>query len=152
MKLDKLWAPWRIVYIERGDLNGEQCFLCEKHKTPDMDSENFVLYRGKHSYVLLNAFPYNNGHLMIAPYRHTGEFENLSDDELLEMMIVSRLAVSAISQEMGAQGFNIGINIGCVAGAGKASGDKIVWIDSRGGGEIISGHYVSSQDLYYLKL
>ena len=118
--MERLWAPWRIKYITAGTIDGDECFLCEKQKSADKDDENFILYRGEYCYALLNTFPYNNGHLMIAPYRHIGEFCELSDAELLESMIISQLAVDAITRAMGAQGFNIGYNIGRVAGAGRA--------------------------------
>lgn len=118
--MEKLWAPWRIVYITRGDLDSDKCFLCEKSNSQKEDNKNFVLFRGKHCYALLNTFPYNNGHLMIAPYRHIGRLEELSDDELSEMMKISQIAVVALERSLDAQGFNIGFNIGRVAGAGMA--------------------------------
>ncbi|MCD6594921.1 HIT domain-containing protein [bacterium] len=118
--MEKLWAPWRIEYIARGDLDNDECFLCEKQKDTEHDDDNYVLYRGKFCYVLLNIYPYNNGHLMIAPYRHIGEFEKLIGDEFLEMMKLTKIATSAIEESMGAQGFNIGFNLGRVAGAGRA--------------------------------
>ncbi len=118
--MERLWAPWRIKYINSGTMDGDECFLCEKQKLPDKDDENFILYRGEQCYALLNTFPYNNGHLMIAPYRHIGEFSELSDAELLELMKISQIAVDTLTKAMGAQGFNIGFNLGRVAGAGRA--------------------------------
>ncbi|RKZ34428.1 HIT family hydrolase [bacterium] len=116
--MKRLWAPWRMEYISRGDLENDECFLCEKQKNPENDDEDFVLYRGEHCYALMNTYPYNNGHLMIATYRHIGDFTKLTKAELVEMMEITRIAVSAITESMGAQGFNIGFNLGCVAGAG----------------------------------
>lgn len=113
-----LWAPWRMEYIESADVHDDRCFLCEKRDTPNKDDENYVLYRGEVCFALLNTFPYNNGHLMIAPYRHIGEIELLSSDESLETMQIVQLAVRSIKVAMGAQGFNIGYNLGRVAGAG----------------------------------
>ncbi len=118
--MKRLWAPWRIVYIESGDLDSDKCFLCEAKDRAEKDDDNLVLYRGEHCFVIMNKYPYNNGHLMIAPYRHIGELEKLSDEELLEMMQLTKLSVSAIKKSMGAQGFNIGFNVGRVAGAGRA--------------------------------
>lgn len=118
--MERLWAPWRIEYISRGDLDSDECFLCEKQKNIEQDDENYVLHRGEFCYVLLNTYPYNNGHLMVAPYRHIGDFTELTDDEFLEMMKLTKISVSAIEKSMGAQGFNIGFNLGRVAGAGRA--------------------------------
>ncbi len=115
--MERLWAPWRMEYIASGG-SGEGCFLCEKTQSPEKDDENYVLFRGKSCFVLLNTYPYNNGHLMVAPYRHVGDFAALGDDELLELMKISQLSVSALERAMGAQGFNIGFNLGRVAGAG----------------------------------
>jgi len=116
--MQRLWAPWRIEYITRGDLDSGKCFLCEKRDTPEKDEENFVLYRGKTCFALLNTYPYNNGHFMVAPYRHIGDFTALKDEELLEMMKIAQIGVESLQKSMGAQGFNIGFNLGRVAGAG----------------------------------
>jgi len=117
--MERLWAPWRIKYIT-SELESCECFLCEKQKEPENDDTNLVLHRGVNCYVLLNTYPYNNGHLMIAPYRHVGEFQKLTDDEMLEIMQFTRLSVDAIEKALGAQGFNIGFNLGVCAGAGCA--------------------------------
>lgn len=113
-----LWAPWRMEYIKSGGIESGKCFLCEKRDTPEKDDENYVLYRGKVCFALLNTFPYNNGHILVASHRHIGEIEMLSDDESLEMMRIVQIAVRSIKSAMGAHGFNVGFNLGRVAGAG----------------------------------
>ena len=77
--MQRIWAPWRIKYIEIEKTDG--CILCDKPKENN-DAQNYILFRGQKNYVILNAYPYNPGHLMIAPYRHTALFEELTDDEL----------------------------------------------------------------------
>lgn len=110
-----MWAPWRVKYITNpAETN---CIFCEKSAQSD-DKKNYVLYRGKTVFALLNIYPYNNGHLMVAPYSHIGELEALSGDVLCEMMNVVNKFVKKIKETMRAQGFNVGMNIGKVAGAG----------------------------------
>ena len=117
--MERLWAPWRMKYIESGDLDSDGCFLCDKLAAdPSEDEENLILHRGNNAFVLMNLYPYNNGHLMVAPKRHTGEFTELHKDELAEMMYLTQICVDALKQKMEAQGINIGFNIGRVAGAG----------------------------------
>ncbi len=114
--MKNLWAPWRIHYLKT--LEKEKgCIFCIKSKE-NRDEENFILKRGKKSFIILNKFPYNSGHLMIAPYRHTGKIENLKDEEILEIFNLLRLAVKALKKAIKPHGFNIGINIGKIAGAG----------------------------------
>ncbi len=110
-----LWAPWRIEYIRSPKHDG--CIFCDFPKE-NRDRERLILYRGKHSFIIMNNYPYNPGHIMVAPYRHVGEWENLSDDEIMDMMRLTKLAVRAIKEAMNPDGFNIGVNIGSVAGAG----------------------------------
>jgi ATP adenylyltransferase len=110
-----LWAPWRIDYI-RGEKEGT-CFLCRIFAETS-DRENLLLFRGKTCAVLLNRFPYNSGHLMVTPYRHTAELGDLTPEENLEMAELTARAVAALREAMNPQGFNIGINLGESAGAG----------------------------------
>lgn len=110
-----IFAPWRIEYIRAP--KGEGCFLCELPKE-DRDEENLILYRGKTCFVIMNNYPYNPGHLMIAPYRHVGELESLSQEELLEIMALAQKMVSLLKGVMRPEGFNLGFNLGKVAGAG----------------------------------
>ena len=116
-KRELLRAPWRVKYISDVAGKNTKCIFCEKARQTD-DKKNYVLYRGKNIFVLLNIYPYNNGHLMVAPYNHTGNLAGLSDDVLCEMMDVVKKFVKRIEEKMDAQGFNIGMNIGKVAGAG----------------------------------
>lgn len=113
--MQRLWAPWRIEYIKGPKEEG--CFFC-KYSHEHEDRKNLILHRGKHAFVMMNFYPYNNGHLMIAPYRHTAELDDLDDATKLEMMNYIVHCQRALSKYLSAQGFNIGINIGRVAGAG----------------------------------
>jgi ATP adenylyltransferase len=112
-----LWAPWRINYIQGLDKGGD-CFICEAHKRAGDDDKNFVLWRTDRSIVILNRFPYNNGHLLIAPARHIPDLETTSDDEMLELMKLVRECQKALSLAIAPHGFNIGMNFGRCAGAG----------------------------------
>ncbi|WP_297490738.1 HIT domain-containing protein [Thermococcus sp.] len=110
-----LWAPWRIEYIRSPKHDG--CIFCDFPKE-NRDRERLILHRGKHSFVIMNNYPYNPGHVMIAPYRHVGKWEDLTDEELLEIMRLSQLMIKAIKRVMNPDGFNMGVNLGRVAGAG----------------------------------
>lgn len=114
----QLWAPWRMAYIG-ADSNQAGCVFCEKASST-ADESNFVLLRGERCFALMNIFPYNNGHLMIAPYAHLATILELDPPTLTEMMTIAQRCVRACQEAMGAQGFNIGINQGGVAGAGIA--------------------------------
>ncbi|ADV65510.1 HIT family protein [Desulfurococcus mucosus] len=114
-----LWNPWRYEYIRRfstGDEKSGECLFC-RLKTA-VDEEALILHRGRHSFIVLNAYPYNSGHVMVAPYRHVGSLEDLSDEELLEIMQLVKLSMRVIRKAFNPDGFNIGVNIGRVAGAG----------------------------------
>jgi ATP adenylyltransferase len=110
-----IWAPWRIEYIRAE--KDEGCIFCDKAAESD-DLKNYILYRGSLCFVMLNAYPYNPGHLMVAPYRHVDKVEGLSDDELLQLFDLVRRSTRALNEAYNPQGFNIGINQGRVAGAG----------------------------------
>jgi ATP adenylyltransferase len=110
-----LWAPWRIDYI-LSSKDGE-CFLCGKEKKTG-GQDDLVIYRGKKVFVILNMFPYNSGHLIIAPYRHIKLFSQMADDERHEFSDVTALAEKMLTKGMRPDGFNIGFNIGKAAGAG----------------------------------
>lgn len=112
--MKQIWAPWRSVYIGGEHKGG--CIFCEKLTDSD-DEKNLVLERGKNVFVIMNLYPYNNGHLMVAPNRHVGELEQLSDQEMLELFRTAARMVSAL-RSFNPEGFNIGANIGRVAGAG----------------------------------
>lgn len=117
MKRNNLWAPWRIKYIQQID-NSSECFICDYLKVPEDDDSNLVLWRTELSIVLLNRFPYNNGHILIAPKRHISDLEQANDDELLDLIKLIRESRKALSQTINPHGFNVGINLGRCAGAG----------------------------------
>ena len=110
-----IWAPWRMEYIQMEKAKG--CILCEK-PAQDSDAANYILYRGDKNFVIMNTYPYNPGHLMIAPYRHVASLEELSDEELHEHFDIVSRSVKVLKQVFNPGGFNLGINIGKVAGAG----------------------------------
>lgn len=114
-----LWTPWRLRYILGEKPPG--CLLCIKKQEPvEKDRENHILYRGQACFIMLNLYPYTNGHLMIAPYVHEGKIERLDDKSLYEMMALTRASVAALRKALSPAGFNIGMNLGKVAGAGIA--------------------------------
>jgi ATP adenylyltransferase len=117
---ERLWSPWRMAYV-RGEGDRGGCIFCDLAAAgEEKDEANHLLARGKVSFVLLNAFPYNPGHLMVAPYRHIGSYGELTADELAEMMAFAGTAIGALEEDSGAHGFNLGMNLGQVAGAGIA--------------------------------
>jgi ATP adenylyltransferase len=119
MSMEQLWAPWRLAYIakEPAPKPTDECFICRGLAQSD-DRANYFVSRGEHSVVLLNRYPYNNGHLLIAPKSHKGRLDQLSREELLEIHeSVSRM-VGVLERLMKPDGFNIGANLGKSAGAG----------------------------------
>jgi ATP adenylyltransferase len=112
--MEKLWAPWRVEYIRNP---GTGCFFCKSLKSKD-DKQVLILDRSQHAFIIMNRFPYNNGHLMVAPARHVGLLEYLDDEEILDIHRMLTRALKALSYSMQPQGYNIGINQGRVAGAG----------------------------------
>ncbi len=112
-----LWAPWRIEYIT-GPKGGE-CVFCAASEGTGEEAERVVL-RGARCFTILNAFPYAPGHVMVAPHRHLAEFEALEQDELLELMEQTQTMIGALREAMSPDGFNVGLNLGTVAGAGIA--------------------------------
>jgi ATP adenylyltransferase len=117
----RLWTPHRMAYIKReGKPAGEQdCPFCRAPELPDEDG--LVLARGKQVYAVLNLYPYNSGHLMTVPYRHVADYTELSADECAELAAFTQRAMATVRAVSGAQGFNIGMNQGTVAGAGIAA-------------------------------
>jgi ATP adenylyltransferase len=117
---ERLWAPWRLSYItssrDEADTPAE-CFLC-RYRDEDRDGENYVVARGDHALVVLNRFPYNNGHLLVAPSAHKGTLDELSQEELLGTLVQLRRMVSVLQCALSPDGFNVGLNLGRVAGAG----------------------------------
>ena len=113
--MENLWAPWRIDYIL--GIKPLECIFCSISKE-NRDEENLILFRGNDQFLVMNTFPYNNGHLMIVPYRHTSSLEGWSSEEQQEMMQLADLAISLLKKTIRPDGFNLGINMGQVAGAG----------------------------------
>jgi ATP adenylyltransferase len=114
---DRLWAPWRIGFILSEKSGG--CFLCDAPAS-DKDEENLLLERGRRCIAILNRYPYNNGHLMIAPLRHTGDLTSLDADESLELMQMTQTWIKVLDAAMHPHGYNLGFNLGIAAGAGVA--------------------------------
>lgn len=110
-----IWAPWRIQYIQSEKPAG--CILCDKPKE-NKDAENYILYRGEHNFIMLNSYPYNPGHLMIAPYRHIATLEDLTAAERNEHFELVSRGIAVLKEAFKPGGFNFGANLGKVAGAG----------------------------------
>jgi ATP adenylyltransferase len=113
--MKRLWAPWRLEYI-LGEKPG-YCIFCTM-PAEDKDRENYILYRGRENFVIMNKYPYNNGHLMVIPYKHAEIIEDFSDSELTEAMALTRECCRIMRDAMHPQGFNVGLNVGQAAGAG----------------------------------
>jgi ATP adenylyltransferase len=114
--MDRIWAPWRMEYISSTKSAGEKkCFLCVD---PDKDNESLVVGRKGAAFVIMNRFPYTNGHVMVVPVRHTGRVEELSDEESLDLMRLVRIMIPIFKEEFKVDGVNVGINVGRAAGAG----------------------------------
>jgi len=113
-----LWAPWRMNYI--GIKQPEGCIFCDKPAGTE-DEANLIIHRGSLAFIMMNAFPYNNGHLLVAPYSHVPGLADLSDDEKLQVMQLTDFAIRLLTRAMEPHGFNVGINLGRTAGAGIAA-------------------------------
>jgi ATP adenylyltransferase len=112
----RLWAPWRSEYLKRE--KSTDCIFCSK---PAGDDESgLIVHRGDRCYVMLNAFPYNSGHVMVAPYDHQADLRDLEPDVAGELMALTQASLDAIERVYGPQGFNLGANLGEIAGAGFA--------------------------------
>ncbi|NQS97002.1 MAG: HIT domain-containing protein [candidate division Zixibacteria bacterium] len=116
--MKKLWAPWRMEYIQDSVIpGGKECIFCIGNNSAN-DRERLILHRGETAFVMMNKYPYNNGHLLIAPYRHIADFNGLTDEEFLEIQQLLGVCIEAMKGCMHPHGFNIGMNLGQVAGAG----------------------------------
>jgi len=111
-----LWAPWRMEYI-LSDKDGAGCIFCTGDDRTD-DKERLILHAGSMSIVMMNKFPYNNGHLLVAPVRHSPDLEGLSNEENFDLILMVRKSLEILKKEMRPEGFNVGLNLGRVAGAG----------------------------------
>ena len=113
--MERIWAPWRIQYLQMKKPEG--CILCEK-PVQKKDTQNYILYCGYKNFIILNTYPYNPGHLMVAPYRHVANIEELTEEERNEHFEMVCRSVRVLRQVINPGSFNIGINAGKVAGAG----------------------------------
>ena len=117
--MKKMYAPWRTPYTKRDHDNKKDkgCVFCTTFKSSD-DTKHFVLFRGKHNFVILNLYPYNAGHVLILPNKHVGDLSDLNAEERAEMMELTNKAAGILQKSIKAKGINIGLNIGEVAGGG----------------------------------
>ena len=113
--MERIWAPWRMEYITR-DKSGE-CVFCTLPKSGD-DEKNFILFQGKCGFVVMNIFPYSNGHLMVSPYRHLACITALDKEESLEVIELTKICIEILRTQNTPDGFNVGFNLGKSAGAG----------------------------------
>jgi ATP adenylyltransferase len=117
--MERIWAPWRMEYIESTkDPRNNSCFLCMAARNPEGDEGPLVLARKGKAFMVMNKYPYANGHVMVVPMRHVGRIDALADDELLDMMGLVRVISSVLMETLNADGLNIGVNMGKAAGAG----------------------------------
>ncbi len=114
--IDRLWAPWRSVYLS-SPRKGGACIFCAARRASS-DRKHHVVLRGKEAFVLLNRYPYNNGHVMVAPFRHVGRLERLRPSEWGEMLRLAQRVMARLQATLHPQGFNLGLNLGRVGGAG----------------------------------
>lgn len=118
MAKDRIWAPWRLEYVKDAAKDREEeCIFCAK-PADGRDRENLIVHRGELAFVMLNLFPYTNGHLMIAPYEHTSRFQDLGTETVAEIGRLSQQAMRILERAYSPHGFNMGLNQGRVAGAG----------------------------------
>jgi len=115
--MNNLWAPWRSKFIYSRKHKG--CIFCGNKKNGKTD-KRYIVEKSELSFSMLNLYPYNNGHVMVAPFRHVKDFNSLTDKELLDMMKLVRKTISKIEKKLKPRGFNIGVNLGKVSGAGFA--------------------------------
>jgi ATP adenylyltransferase len=114
----RIWAPWRLKYVKDASRDSAQeCIFCVKPEA-DADEANLIVHRGARCFVILNLFPYTNGHLMIAPYAHLDSIASIDPDAVAEMMALAQRAITVLDDAYAPQGFNVGFNEGRVAGAG----------------------------------
>lgn len=115
--MDRLWAPWRGEYVTKASKSEDEgCLFCELQKQDD--EEALILARTERSFAVLNRYPYNSGHLMVAPLRHVGELDDVKDDESVDLQRLLQRCIRGLKKAMEPDGFNLGMNVGRVAGAG----------------------------------
>ena len=114
--MDRLYTPWRLAYVTEASIVTPECIFCAALAAGDR--ETLIIHRGRRTFVILNKFPYNNGHVMVVPERHAGHLSELEIDELHELMELTQTAERALTATYGPHGFNMGLNLGKPAGAG----------------------------------
>jgi ATP adenylyltransferase len=119
--MDHLWTPWRMAYIKGDKKPIAGCVFCHKANHPEADNDEHVLARGIYTYITLNKFPYNNGHVMVVPYEHLSSQEDMTTPALTELMVMTNRVMHVLRQYANPPAFNIGANIGADAGAGIAA-------------------------------
>jgi ATP adenylyltransferase len=115
--MEKLWAPWRMEYILDSRDSGDECIFCDLPRQKN-DKQNFIVFRSEHSFVMLNKFPYNNGHIMVIPYKHESDYTALDEEILADMQKLIQKSLIALKNCMEPHGYNVGLNLGRTAGAG----------------------------------
>jgi ATP adenylyltransferase len=128
--VDRLWAPWRLEYVQGADKQ-DGCIFCRAAEGDD--EVELIVYRGERAFVLLNKFPYSSGHLLVAPYRHGVNFDGLDDAEILEIHQLGAQGLDALRSIYKPEGFNLGWNIGRIAGAGIPDHGHLHVVPRRGG-------------------
>ena len=119
--LQRLWTPWREAYVRNPDAVGAGCPFCRlPERGAQRDAESLIVHRAATAYVILNAYPYNPGHLMVVPFRHIDDYTGLTAQELHEIADLGQRAVQVLRETSGAHAFNLGLNLGVAAGAGIA--------------------------------
>jgi ATP adenylyltransferase len=117
LRVDRLWTPWRRAFVEGSKGSADECFLCAGPASND-DRGHLILFRGEFAFVLMNLYPYNSGHLLIAPYEHTGDLAGLEPSIATETMRLTQRAVQVLRRAYSPDAFNVGLNLGQAAGAG----------------------------------
>jgi len=118
MTENRIWAPWRLRYVKDADKDNEdQCVFCAKPALGD-DETALIVHRGENCFVILNLYPYTNGHLMVSPYEHVGRIQEIPDETTTEMLGLAKVAMNRLEDVYRPQGFNVGFNQGKAAGAG----------------------------------
>ena len=118
--MDHLWAPWRMEYLERDKTERDGCVFCKKLADKSSDRENLVLFRADYAFVLMNLYPYTNGHLLICSNEHVDTFEKLNEQTLSQIMFLTKKSMEVIDSAMSPSGYNFGSNVGKAGGAGIA--------------------------------
>ncbi|MCD4781399.1 MAG: HIT domain-containing protein [Candidatus Omnitrophica bacterium] len=132
--MNRIWAPWRIKYLLEDPKKNKGCLFCRFYRERS-DKRNFVLFRTDHCFVVMNIYPYNNGHLLVVPNRHVNDTHKLKDQERCDLWAAVETSKALLKEVINPEGFNVGINIGKVAGAG-IPGHVHVHIVPRWGGDV----------------